>query len=518
MISPFIARFNVYAIGSALLTAGVLGHYFATYQQFYPSIVAFTQSRVFNVLLVNTFVLVLILCGQILRRIFLGKLREHEKERAVELGTLHAVELLVALTVFRTPVKQMQAASLALALFWRVFHWIAAARLDHAIDETPEYTTKGSLVLYGVLLMMLQFIDFQCAQALLSHLALKGGADVLSLVLRDCVAMGIMATTQIFRILIHARDRWHGLRWEGRGAAKFYLEIASDLALCCVNIAFFVVVWTHTAFFPLNLVRESYMTLRSLGRTVVNFMNYRRLAANLDARFPDATQEEIDADSQCSICFDDMRVGEAKKLPCGHIFLRWCLRQWLERHTTCPYCRQSVETPNAANAAAAAAQQRAANPAVGEQQAQVAQQPQPQQQQQQQQPASPGSGQLLGAAAPEQTAAGQTTTPAIADDDAAIGRLYADYLVEFERRQSSGLSQSTASPAAGAPAAPPPSLLTPAAGPGQVTWQPPEWAQIVAHNPTVEEVEVYVDFHRDMHRAYSELHKKLVAARQPNTF
>lgn len=37
--------------------------------------------------------------------------------------------------------------------------------------------------------------------------------------------------------------------------------------------------------------------------------------------------------------------GGVKKLPCGHLFHRECLRQWLQRQQNCPTCRTSLLDP-----------------------------------------------------------------------------------------------------------------------------------------------------------------------------
>ena len=89
----------------------------------------------------------------------------------------------------------------------------------------------------------------------------------------------------------------------------------------------------------------------------------------MNARYPDATQEEVDREDCCIICREDMRAWappagtgaqpqdtaqqrdpatfvderlRPKKLPCGHVLHFACLRSWLERQQNCPTCRASV--------------------------------------------------------------------------------------------------------------------------------------------------------------------------------
>jgi hypothetical protein len=59
---------------------------------------------------------------------------------------------------------------------------------------------------------------------------------------------------------------------------------------------------------------------------------YHQVVLDLDHLFPDATPEELEsvADDVCAICLKAMST-QAKKLRCGHLFHRLCLRQCLQK-------------------------------------------------------------------------------------------------------------------------------------------------------------------------------------------
>lgn len=86
----------------------------------------------------------------------------------------------------------------------------------------------------------------------------------------------------------------------------------------------------------------------------------------MNARYPDATAEELSRDGTCIICREEMQPWQPhpqepgqrrptrtivderqrpKKLPCGHVLHFGCLRSWLERQQVCPTCRSSVLAP-----------------------------------------------------------------------------------------------------------------------------------------------------------------------------
>jgi len=56
------------------------------------------------------------------------------------------------------------------------------------------------------------------------------------------------------------------------------------------------------------------------------------------------TQEQVDANLQCSVCWDDFKLDEdVRKLRCDHYFHEDCIIPWLELHNTCPICRKEQE-------------------------------------------------------------------------------------------------------------------------------------------------------------------------------
>merc|ERR1719322_976389 len=103
-------------------------------------------------------------------------------------------------------------------------------------------------------------------------------------------------------------------------------------------------------------------------------IRWNRAMQLLNNKFPEALPEELLInDDVCIICREEMLAPSTKKLPCGHIFHKACLRSWFQRQQTCPTCRLDVlraPLPNQVNArvaglaaAVAAAAQRAPIPA-----------------------------------------------------------------------------------------------------------------------------------------------------------
>jgi len=56
-----------------------------------------------------------------------------------------------------------------------------------------------------------------------------------------------------------------------------------------------------------------------LQKRISRHRNYQKVVKSMEARFAEATDEEImKYDDSCAICWDKMQ--RARKLPCGHLF------------------------------------------------------------------------------------------------------------------------------------------------------------------------------------------------------
>jgi len=43
----------------------------------------------------------------------------------------------------------------------------------------------------------------------------------------------------------------------------------------------------------------------------------------------------------CSICFDEIKEEDQKKLNCVHVYHEKCIEKWFKRSHQCPLCRKS---------------------------------------------------------------------------------------------------------------------------------------------------------------------------------
>lgn len=109
------------------------------------------------------------------------------------------------------------------------------------------------------------------------------------------------------------------------------------------------------------------VTSHSLLKRLRGFLHYRIALKEIDARYSDATTEQLAQAKECAICWERMwswqqdhavaelipadgRYARPKTLPCGHVLHFGCLRMWFERQATCPLCRSPVRANHVSSA------------------------------------------------------------------------------------------------------------------------------------------------------------------------
>ena len=80
---------------------------------------------------------------------------------------------------------------------------------------------------------------------------------------------------------------------------------------------------------------------RIVGVHISKLQGRADITAQIDQLYPQQKLTDTE-DKQCAICWETM--DEASVLPCGHVFHRDCLRDWVKSQGSCPTCRHKIET------------------------------------------------------------------------------------------------------------------------------------------------------------------------------
>jgi len=354
-------RTGVMCLASLALTLTVLGNAWHQRQQFYPSVVYITKSNPsMAVIYLQSFVVVLLL-GKVMRKIFFGQLRAAEFEHLMERSWYAVTETCLAFTVFKDDFSPKFVALFVLLLFLKSFHWLAEDRVDF-MERSPVITVLFHLRVLS-LAVFLASLDVLFIQHAITSTITKGASVQLVFGFEYAVLLTIILNTLI-KYVLHSVDLHSETPWENKAVFMLYTELFIGFIKVLLYVLFFTIM-VRIFTLPLFAVRPMYLTMRAFKKAFNDVVLSRRAIHNMNTLYPDATAEELaNSDNVCIICREEMVAPSAKKLPCGHIFHKSCLRSWFQRQQTCPTCRLDVLRANpqaAAPAAAAPAAGAAAN-------------------------------------------------------------------------------------------------------------------------------------------------------------
>ncbi|GHJ89991.1 hypothetical protein NliqN6_6393 [Naganishia liquefaciens] len=377
------SKLLAYGVLSTGLALAVLSNAWNSRRNFYASAVQVASSNGSLLVLANFALFVALTLGTLVKRIFFGTLRPIEIEHLYDRSWYFFTETILALTMFRDDLDVHLVVMFSSLLFLKCFHWISTDRVDY-MDQFPP---PGPPIRFHLRLLSaissLAILDV-FAVIYCYRLVIQGdgkgaisGASIFfgtEFAILTCTAISIHAKYFINLVdIIKAGGRDDAPPWEGKSMWTFYVDLTYYGIKLVIYTAFFYTIFFLSGVLPINHIVPLYLTFRAFSTKCLDLVKYRRATRNMDTRYPDATQEEIDGlgGGSCVICREDMvatdrgedpsREAQApaqgrtngvndtpKKLGCGHVFHLHCLRSWLERQQSCPTCRRTVfESSNA---------------------------------------------------------------------------------------------------------------------------------------------------------------------------
>ncbi|ESK85236.1 synoviolin 1 isoform b [Moniliophthora roreri MCA 2997] len=370
MLSVTSHRILAYIFFSLVAVVAAIANALKNHSNFYSVTIYLSKSSRSVLILANFAFLLALLGGHITQRIFFGALRPNEIERLYDRLWFFITESLLAFTIFRDEFDIPFALMFGFLLFVKSFHWLASDRIEW-MDQRP-YPGPPLLfhVRMSILFTILWITDFVMFLVAVESTLAHGVGGMVLFASEYGILMASITNTLAKYLLSSYELRRAGQRggenappWENKSMWVFYIELTTDFLKLTTYLAFFSVIITFYGL-PLNIVRDVYITARSLYTRLQALHRYQVATRNMDQRYPNATEQELSAmsDRTCIICREEM-VSPAtpaadappapnaasdgpnmtpKKLPCGHIFHFHCLRSWLERQQSCPTCRRNV--------------------------------------------------------------------------------------------------------------------------------------------------------------------------------
>ncbi|KAK7115460.1 E3 ubiquitin-protein ligase AMFR-like isoform X2 [Littorina saxatilis] len=296
--------------------------------------------------IVNTVYCLLILLGKLIQALIFGELRvseqQHLKDKFWNFVFYKFIFIFGVMNVQTMEEVVLWVAWFTCLGFLHLLVQLCKDRFEY-LSFSPTTPRSAHAKLLGLLLVLMG-----CSATLLGVCVAAGfkfGLTIFAFMAAECVLLGLKTVYVIVRYLIHLWDLSLESVWENRSVYVYYSELIFELSSLSVDFGhhLHMLLWGNIFLSMASLV--ICMQLRYLfyefQRRIKRHKNYRQVVKNMQARFPMATQEDLELNAdECAICWESMEA--ARKLPCGHLFHNSCLRSWLEQDTSCPTCRMTL--------------------------------------------------------------------------------------------------------------------------------------------------------------------------------
>ncbi|KDN47561.1 hypothetical protein K437DRAFT_94100 [Tilletiaria anomala UBC 951] len=350
-------RMLAYGCASSVAAAGIVLSALRSRSNSYSAAVMVGRSNGGMMVLLNFGVFLTLSFARVMQKIFFGQLRAVETEHLYERMWYAITESLLATTIFRSEFDASFVLLFGTLLIMKAFHWLTADRVEY-MEQSPSLTAIFHLRMICVQGMLLM-IDLLLVALTVEVLLENRRVGMMIMFTSEFSILLVNMLSTIGKYTINCIDARSEEPWEGKSMYFFGIDLITDFLKLAIYLTFFAMILTYYGL-PLNIVRDVYLTGRSLFSKIRDLIRYRAATKNMDGRYPSATAVDMQvmSDGTCIICREEMVIAgdpdapsstysnglnhTPKKLPCGHIFHFHCLRAWLERQQSCPTCRRTV--------------------------------------------------------------------------------------------------------------------------------------------------------------------------------
>ncbi|RHW70361.1 ERAD-associated E3 ubiquitin-protein ligase HRD1 [Trypanosoma brucei equiperdum] len=336
-----------YIFLSLVVTIGFVVDYATVYTDFFSLVVALTDSPIFRLLCVNSFIALSWVLWLVARFTFFGTLSRTESDAVRSVTPVYAMEFIVCPLYFGISTLSSAGVVSLVTVVVAVLHRLAQERVSTLQVMEDRVLRTPMLVRLLIFLYLFSMIDLYVVFDMIGNTAESYG-DQLSM--QYCIALLyvqflisiLKSFTQLFFTVATKESTYNSL--------AFYMEMFFSLSNNVVFFISFLYICT-SSYVPFPLMRMFLQNMIMCGKNVRLVARYRKLTALL-REIPNATEEILSRDPHCAICYDDMSADQTcKQLPCGHCYHEACLLHWFEKMSTCPYCRSDIAQRTSAMAA-----------------------------------------------------------------------------------------------------------------------------------------------------------------------
>lgn len=343
-------KYNVafYIIISNAVLLLCVADYVTTYPDFFTQMSALANSSLFTVVRVNAIVANLLLVWTILTPVFFGTLAIEELSSIQQNVYVYAVEFAAGLLygeqhVFHAPSIVLVGACV-MGYLWSHICDARLQILNSAQSSLGRLLRVARLAIFvmvaceSLTVLLTSLWNAQSDPHSASHTFYATVFLHLTLLLLSFLEFTVRLVSQECSRILPAS----GIS----GIEMVYIRRLFKLVESILFIALVArTVWNGSQA-PILLLRRVIVHLSALFQTPSDLYKFYKVSRRLRSS-PPVTQEELDAEEVvCTICYETItRPDGTRRLHCSHAFHESCLRQWLEEHSTCPYCRTDLLAP-----------------------------------------------------------------------------------------------------------------------------------------------------------------------------
>jgi E3 ubiquitin-protein ligase synoviolin len=340
-----IMSFVNYAVLSTLILIGTVIHTYIQQEYFFPTLVALSQEKVQLAVVYNFLIMLLIMMMRFVIFLFVGKLNALETEQLIENGRSMVADTLLFLIFYSPTISGREIGTttliqyIGMILILKVFHSIASIRTGRMFEVGVP--SRGMLARVSSLLFSLVVTDISIL-IMVSGL-LERASTFYTWLLFEFINISILAISTLIKFMLNFADAKLMVNgWPSKAVYVFYTELVADILQMSSYILFMgIFFYQNPARLPVYALADLVQVGRQLANRLRSFKRYREITANMETKFPDASQDEMATAESCIICRDTLTQG-CKVLQCGHIFHTHCLRSWVLVQQICPTCRAEL--------------------------------------------------------------------------------------------------------------------------------------------------------------------------------
>eukprot|EP00438_Fugacium_kawagutii_P034847 Skav225543 [mRNA] locus=scaffold81:121765:129801:- [translate_table: standard] len=320
-------NFTSYVVLSTLVVLGVVAHAFAVHEQFYPAVIYLSTDKICLAVMYNFVFALFLLFGKILLRIFIGTLRD--VEQLVDSGRGFLAETILFLVFYAPTIDNREVQALALpgshekhfGIGWRG-RLVEDSHTHNARTGFSEaWCEVGTVFLIQYICCVIFMKVFHLTtQIRVSHM-FEVGVPRLIVTIKLVGLMALLLGCDLLALnYFYSVALENG--WPAKSVCLFYVDLIHDVVSMTLFLIFMLTFFVQNpSRLPIYMMADVIQVARKLAQRLRSFRRYRCISRNMEMRFPDATDAEIEENEHCVICRDSLFDGsKPKKLPCGHIF------------------------------------------------------------------------------------------------------------------------------------------------------------------------------------------------------